>query len=81
MLLHLATVELIVAFVAHSGVQFAKLVLDLAPALLSGLLDSELQDALELIANSADDLAMLWILVSAAKDTLLKDSARLCSRL
>ena len=76
-LLQLVTVELILAFDAHSGVQFAELVLDLAPALISGLLDSELQDALELIAGSCDDLAMLWILVSAAKDTLLKDSARL----
>ena len=76
-LLQLVTVELILAFDAHSGVQFAELVLDLAPALISGVLDSELQDALELIASAADDLAMLWILVSAAKDTLLKDSARL----
>ena len=75
--LNLVTVELILAFDAQSGFQFAERVLDLAPALLSGLLGSELQAALELTANSADDLAMLWTLVSAAKDTLLKDSARL----
>ena len=75
--LNLVTVEFILAFDAQSGFQFAERVLGMAPALLSGLLGSELQAALELTANSADDLAMLWTLVSAAKDTLLKDSARL----
>ena len=70
-LLNLVTIELILAFDAHSGVHFAELVLDLAPALLAGLLDSELDEALKLVADASDELAMLWFLVSAAKETLL----------
>ena len=76
-LLNLVTIELILAFDAYSGVHFAELVLDLAPALLAGLLDSELDEALKLVADASDELAMLWFLVSAAKETLLRDSARL----
>ena len=73
--LNLTTVELITAFV-RSGVQFAHAVLDLAPAMTQNLNDEDALRFHQEVTDFVEQFAVLWILVIAAKDSFLKDSAR-----
>ena len=74
--LGLLTIEVLLAFDAGSGEQFANAVVVMAPTLLGGKDPSSLKADLAKIAKLADRLGLLWTLVSSTKQSLLKDSAR-----
>ena len=76
-LLGVCSVEFVVAVQATSGLLFAHSLLDLAPLMVENLSDSDCESFLQEVADLADRFAVFWVLVMAAKDTFLKDSARL----
>ena len=75
--LNITTVEFISAFPSTSGVEFSHAVLDLAPAMTKDLSDDESKLFLQQVVDEVEKFALLWVLVMAAKDTFLKDSARM----